>query len=259
MVGVEMVNEKCVVLQNRQLASNIYEMKLRTDNIAERALPGQFIHIKVNSGLYPLLRRPISISKTDKAEGTVTIVYHIIGQGTEEMSKVKNGEILDVIGPLGKGFPIKEGKKCAVVGGGIGIAPLLELASSLEHCDGYFGFRDEVYKVEEFQAVCDRVAIATENGSLGHKGYITDLLNESINNYEVVYTCGPKVMMNKVMELCSKNNIECYVSLEERMACGVGACLVCACKVKGQDGQWHHRRACKEGPVFNAKEVHFDA
>lgn len=254
-----MFNEKCEVLQNSQLAANIYEMKLKTDKIAKSTMPGQFIHIKVNTGLYPLLRRPISINKTDITEGIVTIVYHKAGQGTKDMSELQAGAVLDVIGPLGNSFPISKDKRCAVVGGGIGIAPLLELANTLTACDAYLGFRNEVYKTEEFQAVCDKVAIATEDGSLGYKGYVTDLLEKSISSYDVVYTCGPKSMMNKVMELCSMNNKECYVSIEERMGCGVGACLVCACKIKGQDEQWHHKKVCKDGPVFNAKEVLFDA
>jgi dihydroorotate dehydrogenase electron transfer subunit len=163
------------------------------------------------------------------------------------------------MGPLGKGFPVFEGKNCAVVGGGIGTAPLLELACNLKQCDAYLGFRNEVYKLEEFQAVCGNVAVATEDGSVGHKGYITDLLENSISSYDVVYTCGPRVMMDKVMEICIRNNVECYVSIEERMGCGIGACLVCACKAKGADGQWHNKKACKDGPVFNAKEVFLDA
>lgn len=254
-----MFNEKCEVLQNNQLASNVYEMVLKTDKLAKEAMPGQFIHIKINSGLYPLLRRPISINRTDKENDTVAIVYQVIGQGTEEMSTIQKGTILDIMGPLGKGFPIFEGRRCAVVGGGMGTAPLLELAHGLQQCDAYLGFRDEVYKLEEYQAACDKVAVATENGSLGHKGYVTELLEKNINSYDIVYTCGPKVMMKIVADICSKNNVECYVSLEERMACGIGACLVCACKVKGEDAEWHHKKACKDGPVFNAKEVSFDA
>lgn len=254
-----MFNEKCEVLQNIQLASNIFEMKLRTEKIAHEALPGQFIHIKVNSSLYPLLRRPISINKADKAEGTVTIVYHKIGQGTEEISHLQAGDMLDVIGPLGKGFPMFKGKKCAVVGGGMGIAPLLELARNLEHCDAYLGFKDELYMLKHFNESCDNVFIATESGILGDKGYITDLFEKHVNGYDLVYTCGPKAMLIKVMELCDKYNIECYISVEERMGCGVGACLVCTCSVKGSDGEWHNRRVCKDGPVFRAEEVEFDA
>lgn len=254
-----MFNEKCEVLQNKQLASNVYEMVLKTDKIAKAALPGQFIHIKINPGMYPLLRRPISINRTDKEKGTAAIVYQIVGKGTEEMSEIQKGTVLDIMGPLGKGFPIFEGKRCAVIGGGMGTAPLLELAYSLQRCDAYLGFRDEVYKLAEFEAICNKVAVATEDGSLGHKGYVTELLEKAINSYDVVYTCGPKIMMKKVADICSKNNVECYVSLEERMGCGIGACLVCACKIKGEDAKWHHKKACKDGPVFNAKEVSFDA
>lgn len=254
-----MFSEKCEIISNEQLASRVYEMVLQTDNLARESEPGQFIHIRINGGLYPLLRRPISINRTNKEEGTITIVYHVIGQGTEEIAAMVKGELLDVIGPLGKGFTVFEGKRCAVVGGGIGTAPLLGLAHRLKNCDAYLGFRDETYMLHEFQAVCQETVVATENGSVGYKGFITELLEQNIKAYDVVYTCGPKPMMQRVADICRASNVECYVSMEERMGCGIGACLVCTCKVKGEDGEVHHTKVCKDGPVFNAKEVLLDA
>ena len=252
-----MNSEICEVIQNKDLSQGIFELIFKSKNIAAAALPGQFVHLKVNSGLYPLLRRPISIHNVDKGKGTVSIIYHVVGQGTEYMSKLKSGSI-DVMGPLGKGFPILADRKCAVVGGGIGTAPLLELAKNLSNCDAYLGFRSCTYKVEAFEDSCNKVYVATEDGSVGYKGYITEKLSKAITEYDVIYTCGPKVMMKKVMELCEINNIECYVSIEERMGCGIGACLVCACKVQEENGEWHYKKACKDGPVFNAKEVLLD-
>lgn len=253
-----MNNEICEIIYNREIAEGIFELVFKSEVIADSALPGQFVHLKVNAGLYPLLRRPISIHSIDKVNGTVAIIYHVVGQGTEELSKLENGR-LDVMGPLGKGFPIIEGKKCAVVGGGIGTAPLFELAKNSSNCDAYLGFRNCTYKVEEFENNCNKVYVTTEDGSVGYKGYITDQLEKFISVYDVVYTCGPKIMMKKVVEICTANNVECYVSIEERMGCGIGACLVCACKIKEENGEWHYKKACKDGPVFNAKEVLFDA
>ena len=253
-----MNNEICELIYNKEIAQGIFELIFKSENIAASALPGQFVHIKVNTGLYPLLRRPISIHSVDKIKGTVAIIYHVVGQGTEKMSNLESGSI-DIMGPLGKGFPIFEGKKCAVVGGGIGTAPLLELAKNISNCDAYLGFRNTTYKVETFENICNKVYVATEDGSVGYKGYITEQLEKYISGYDVVYTCGPKVMMKKIMEICDINNIECYVSVEERMGCGIGACLVCACKIQGENGEWHYKKACKDGPVFNAKEVLLDA
>lgn len=253
-----MISELCEIIQNKQLTENVFEMTLKSDNIAKAALPGQFVHIRLNTGLYPLLRRPISIHCVDKDLGTVTIVYHVVGQGSEELSKAKASGSLDVMGPLGKGFPILKDKRCAVVGGGIGTAPLLELSRSLATVDAYLGFRNAVYKVQDFEQSCSKVIVATEDGNVGFKGFVTEQLEKNISDYDVVYTCGPKKMMQRVAELCRQYEVECYVSIEERMGCGIGACLVCACKVQEEAGNWHNKKACKDGPVFNAKEVLLD-
>lgn len=253
-----MYQELSEVIYTEKLAADIFEMHLMSKNIASAALPGQFVHIRVNQSLHPLLRRPISIHSVDTSKGIVAIIYRLVGMGTEELSHVKPGELLDVMGPLGKSFPLSD-KRCAVVGGGIGTAPLLELAKRLPVCDAYLGFRSEPYKIDAFAAHCKEVYVSTEDGSSGCKGYITDQLESQLTRYEAVYTCGPTALMQKVVELCNAHDIECYVSIEERMGCGIGACLVCACKVKEQNGDWHHKKACKDGPVFDGKEVVLDA
>ena len=243
------------VVENIELCSNIYEIVIESPEIAKETKPGQFLHIRVGRGLDPLLRRPVSISRVDKAAGKVSLVYQVIGRGTKEMTAFKQGDEIDVLGPLGNGFTVFPGKRCAVVGGGMGVAPLLELAAGIEECDAYLGFRCSTFKVDEYRKACSEVYIATEDGSTGSRGYVTDLISD-IRSYDVVYTCGPKPMMKKVKELCEQNSVKCFVSIEERMGCGIGACLVCACKVK-EGNTWHYKKACTDGPVFEAGEVDF--
>ncbi|MFZ5352646.1 MAG: dihydroorotate dehydrogenase electron transfer subunit [Bacillota bacterium] len=250
---------KSEILKNIRLNDEIYEMIILDKEISNKAEAGQFIHIKPYGTDYPLLRRPISINRINRQNGAIAILYQLKGKGTIELSRLESGDFLDVMGPLGNGFPIKNNKRCAVVGGGIGTAPLLELAAQLENCDAYLGFRSDIYKIDAFEKVSKEVYIATEDGSAGIKGFVTDLLAGNLHKYDVIYTCGPKIMMKKVKELCKENNTECYLSLEERMGCGIGACLVCVCKTKADnEAGWHHSKVCSDGPVFNSEEVVFD-
>lgn len=259
MVGVkEMHTEKCPVASNEEISCGIYEIIIKCPSIADSAKPGQFLHVKAGNGMEPLLRRPISINRIDRENGTITFIYQVVGRGTALISRVEAGEYLDVLGPLGNPFPLRNSKKCAVVGGGIGTAPLLELAVQLQDCDAYLGFRSEPYKIEEFRKHCNEVNIATEDGSTGYKGFVTEILARNLKNYACVYTCGPAKMMKIVKDMCKAENIECYVSVEERMGCGVGACLVCACKTVNEKGESHYKKACVDGPVFNAEEVELD-
>lgn len=250
-----MHQNKGTILKNNKISDNIFEMIISCKEIAEASQPGQFLHVKVSDGQEPILRRPISINRVDKAAGTICLVYHVVGKGTELLSQMEAAKLIDIMGPIGNGFPLFTDKKCAVVGGGIGTAPLLELAANLTACDAFLGFRDNTILVDQFTACCNQVNIATEDGSVGHKGYVTDLLSDKIKAYDVVYTCGPKIMMAKVKKICQDAGVRCYVSVEERMGCGVGACLVCACKTNGKNGEWHYKKACVDGPVFEAGEV----
>lgn len=252
-----MIYKDCEIISNGEIAQGIYEIRFKNRSIAEAAEPGQFVHIKIGKGLDPLLRRPISICKVDASKGIVSLVYQVIGKGTKVLAEYMPGEALDVMGPLGKGFPVLEKGKSAVIGGGIGNAPLLELASRLQNCDAYLGFRGQGYKLEEFKAYCSEVHLSSDDGSVGTKGFVTGLF-ESLKQYDAVYTCGPKPMMRRVKEICQRDGIKCYISVEERMGCGIGACLVCACKTQEADGSWHYRKACKDGPVFDAEEVTLD-
>ncbi len=254
--------QKSIVISNKEICSGVFEMVIEDKCIAEKAAAGQFLHLKPVESNEVLLRRPISIHRLDREKALITLLYQLKGKGTVGLSKIAVNEYIDIIGPIGKGFPIESEKRCAIVGGGIGIAPLMQLTADLKafgkpiSCDAYLGFRSDVYKLEEFSMLCDKTHVATEDGSFGEKGYITDIFAGNLHKYDVIYTCGPKIMMSKIKELCSTKKLKCYVSLEEKMGCGVGACLVCVCKTKAGDGDsWHHSKVCCDGPVFDAEEV----
>jgi len=255
--GIRMYHTECTVVSNIELCRNIYEIIVESNEIAETAKPGQFLHIKTSHCKEPLLRRPISISRIYREKGLISLVYQVVGVGTEKLSGLSEGCRIDVLGPLGNGFPIFEDKSCAVIGGGMGVAPLLELAHHLRGCDAYLGFKCSPFKAEEYEKACSRVYIATEDGSTGSKGFVTDII-ENIGRYDVIYTCGPKPMLMRVKEMCRSAGVECYMSVEERMGCGIGACLVCACSIEQTDGSRHYMKVCTDGPVFRAEEVVFD-
>ncbi len=250
-----MLNENCRIIDNEEICKDIYKLNIHSASIADIASAGQFMHIRIGEQYDPLLRRPISICNLDKSKGQITLLYRIFGRGTKLLSLKKSGDLLNVLGPLGNGFPIIKNKRCAVTGGGIGIAPLLELSKQLNLPDIYLGFKDEVYMINEFSMYSNKTFVFTEDGSTGILGYPTQLLLDNIGNYDIVYTCGPKIMMKKVKSICEEKGVECYLSMEENMGCGIGACLVCSCKTNFE-GQY--KKVCVDGPVFNSKEVNLD-
>lgn len=245
--------EKSMVLKQEKLASDVYSMWLKTENIAKNAVPGQFISVYSKDGSR-LLPRPISICEIDGEY--LRIVYRVVGKGTQEFSTYQSETILDIQGPIGNGFPLSD-KKAILLGGGIGIPPMLELAKHL-NCekDIILGYRDELFLDTEF-ADYGNVHIATEDGSVGTKGNVLNVIKEKNLTCDIIYACGPKPMLKAIKEYAEANQIEAYISMEERMACGVGACLGCVCKTKEVDEHSlvHNKRVCKEGPVFNSKEV----
>ena len=205
-----------------------------------------------------LLPRPISLCGIDRQNRTLRLVYRVAGKGTEEFSGLEEKDEVKILGPLGNGFELLE-KKAFLIGGGIGIPPMLQLAKEL-NCEktAVLGYRDELFLLEDFKAVCDTY-IATEDGSAGTKGNVLDAIRENALSADVIYACGPTPMLRALRDYANEHNMECYISMEERMACGIGACLACVCKSKEKDGHTnvHNKRICKEGPVFNAKEVEF--
>lgn len=252
-----MVKERAVIVSQKCIGTDIYDMVLSFPRGAKEAKPGQFIAMYCEDGT-KLLPRPISICGIDAENGTLRVVYRIAGEGTRLFSKMKEGDSLEVLGPLGNGFTMKE-EKAIIVGGGIGIPPMLELAKQLS-CEKtvVLGYRDELFLKEEFDACAD-VVVATEDDSCGTKGTVIDAINEANVDGTVIYACGPMPMLKALAEYAEAHDMEAQISLEERMACGIGACLGCICKTKKKD---HHtnvnnQRICKDGPVFDAKEVVF--
>ena len=243
------------IVRQEEIADDIYSMWIEAKDIAEHAKAGQFLSVYSNDGSR-LLPRPISICEIDREKGRLRLVYRVAGKGTKEFSDMHAAATLKVMGPLGNGFPKKE-KKAFLIGGGIGIPPMLELAKELD-CEKQMvlGYRDELFLNDEFKPY-GTVTIATEDGSAGTKGNVLDAIRENGLTAEIIYACGPTPMLRAIKQYAAEHDIECYISMEERMACGIGACLACVCQSKDKDAHSNvnNKRICKEGPVFLAEEV----
>lgn len=244
------------VHKQEKLADGIYSMWLDAPELAKESVPGQFIAVYTNDKS-KLLPRPISICEADKENGRLRIVYRIAGAGTLELSGYGAGAMLDIMGPLGNGFPLKD-KKAFLIGGGIGIPPMLELAKNLD-CEktAVLGYRDaDTFLADEIGKYAN-VVLATEDGSVGTKGNVIDAIRAKGLKADVIYACGPTPMLKALKAYAAENGIECWISLEEKMACGIGACLGCVCHTKDIDSHSNVRntRICKDGPVFPAEAV----
>ncbi|MBQ1849769.1 MAG: dihydroorotate dehydrogenase electron transfer subunit [Lachnospiraceae bacterium] len=250
-----------IVVMQREIAPSIFDLWIRTE-LAKEAKPGQFI------GVFPkdkstLLPRPISICEVNEARTELRIVYRIVGQGTAEFSKWNTGEEVQVLGVLGNGFPVEEGKgkRIILMGGGIGVPPMLQLAKALSKeaaeviC--VMGYRDEKTFLKKDLEQYGKVVIATEDGSVGTKGNVLDAIRENGLEADVIMACGPMPMLRAIKAFAAEKQIPAYISLEEHMACGVGACLGCVVKTKEVDhhSHVHNARICTDGPVFEAGEV----
>jgi dihydroorotate dehydrogenase electron transfer subunit len=244
----------CDIVNTKELAESIYSITIKSPDIVQNASAGQFINVKC--GQERLLRRPLSISRIEG--DTLMFVFEVKGNGTQWLSERKTGDCLDILGPLGNGFSIPPGN-IIVVGGGIGVPPLLMTAESAGgDVTAILGFRDSsrVIMKSDFDAVCTDVIITTDDGSSGIKGTVLSPLEKQLisKKHIAVLACGPKAMLSAVANLCNQYGIPTQVSLEERMACGIGACVVCACATIINDTQ-SMSRVCKDGPVFNATQV----
>ena len=251
--------EKATIVYQSRIAADIYSMWLQTERIAAQAVPGQFVSLYCNDASR-LLPRPISICEINPRSGMLRLVYRVAGKGTEEFASMHPGDTLDILGPLGNGFPLgrAEGKRSMLIGGGIGLPPMVELCRQLPgEKTVVAGFRSERFLMEDFEALAARTAVATEDGSFGTKGTVLDAIREQGLEADIIYACGPTPMLRAVKEYAVEKGAECWLSMEERMGCGIGACLACVCQSKEIDGhsRVHNKRVCKEGPVFEAGEV----
>lgn len=250
--------EQATVVSQERIATDIYSLWIHTENIAAEAGPGQFLSVYTRDES-KLLPRPISICEIDKAKGYIRLVYRVTGKGTgtQQFAALKEGDQVTVMGPLGNGFLTDCTKKAFLIGGGIGIPPMVELAKQLNgEKQIVVGYRDELFLTEELEKN-GMVYIATEDGSCGTKGNVLDAIRENKLQADVIYACGPTPMLRALKGYAEENGIECWLSLEEKMACGIGACLACVCKSKEIDGHSHvhNKRVCKDGPVFLSTEV----
>lgn len=247
-----------LVISQREITAGIYDMWIETP-LFSQAKPGQFL------GIYPrdkstLLPRPISICEINAGKEALRIVYRVTGAGTEEFSRYREGETVSVMGVLGNGFPLEagSGKRALLMGGGIGVPPILELAKQLKaDRQIVLGYRDSsLFLKEEFERY-GATYVATEDGSAGTEGNVMDSIAENGLEAEVIYACGPMPMLRAIRDYAAKRHIPAYISLEERMACGVGACLGCVVKTREIDHHSHvnNARICTDGPVFEAQEV----
>lgn len=248
--------EHALILVNELLASGVFRMVVNAPKISARCVPGQFVMVRLPWWTDPFLRRPLSIAGADAKQGTLTLIYRVVGHGTELLESARGGDKLDILGPLGQGFDLS-GERLLLIGGGMGLAPLLFAAGRCcpKPVEVLAGGRtgDELFWTGLFGEVCDKVHITTDDGSLGICGTCVDAMPEILRTgaYDGVLTCGPRPMMKRVAEVAGAAGIRTQVSLEEHMACGMGVCLSCTCGAS--DGGT--RQICKDGPVFPAEEV----
>lgn len=258
----EKFQETVTVVSQKQIGTGIYDLTIQTKEIAAAAKAGQFVSVYSNDAS-KLLPRPISLCGIDRKAGTLRLVYRVTGEhtGTEEFSRLQAGDTMKIMGPLGNGFTVEKGRKAFLIGGGIGVPPMLQLAKEMKDAGENFqivmGYRDAgTFLLDEFKEQGESF-VATEDGSVGTKGNVLDAIRENHLDADVIYACGPTPMLRALKAYAEEQNMTCYVSMEERMACGIGACLACVCNSTDKDAHSNvkNKRICKEGPVFNAKEV----
>ncbi len=260
------VVETGIIITNDLIATDIYSMIIKAPNVVKAVEnPGQFLNVYPKEK-HTILPRPISICQVDSGNETLRIVYAVVGDGTEQFSKMVVGDEVKISGPVGNGFDIRaKYTNPLLVGGGVGVPPLVELAKRLtKETDGkltvVLGFRDEPILVDDFEKLGATVYVATESGKAGHKGNVLDIIKENDLKADMVYSCGPKPMLKALNIWGEEAGIPVQVSLEERMACGIGVCVGCVCKEKDKsapDG-WNYKKTCTDGPVFMGSDVIWD-
>ncbi len=247
---------KARVLENTPASPGYMLISLECLEDIKRPIPGQFFMIRLCSGNDPLLRRAFSLHAWI-GKNRFQILYRIKGIGTKILSEIQKGQTIDVLGPLGNGFPKRKAERHVLVAGGIGIAPLIGLAETMDEKDKlsfFMGFRTktEAICLDRVNKMAASVSVATEDGSLGQKGTVIDILNKNLNNIKstIIYACGPRNMLKRVSDVALRHAIDAYLSMEEYMACGLGSCL--GCVIRTTQG---YKRVCKEGPIFDHREI----
>lgn len=253
------------LVKKEKLLDGLYKFSIEAKEIVELAKPGNFIEIRINENLDPFLRRPISIYNLDKEKGILEFIFQVKGKGTELLAKKKEGDKIDIIGPLGNGtFKFEQYQNLAIIGGGIGIFPLYELSKQAKNAGKkvytYLGFRnkDLVTLEKEFEDVSTTLNITTDDGSYKNNGFAINYLENDLKekNIDCIYACGPLPMLKAVKRLAEEKNIACQISLEEKMGCGMGVCLGCAVRTSNStDENPQYLHVCKAGPVFDSKLV----
>ncbi|MBI2505358.1 MAG: dihydroorotate dehydrogenase electron transfer subunit [Candidatus Latescibacteria bacterium] len=263
-----MLDERAPICFNRQVAEGFYRLRLEAPRIATQAEPGQFASLRVSDQLVPLLRIPLSFCAVDKQAGTIDLLYETRGPKSRLLSQAQPQQTLSCLGPLGRGFvPPAPGQRVVLVGGGIGLPPLLFMGARLrqqghEEVVLLAGARSAAKHLPsgELQAAAPQVRLATDDGSLGHGGLVTELLAEELEagSGSMVCACGPQGMMAAAAGLCRRREVSCQVSLEEYMACGFGVCVGCVVETASGEGYGRYQRICVEGPVFDALQVRWE-
>jgi dihydroorotate dehydrogenase electron transfer subunit len=261
---VSVFEQKAVVVRNEEVARDTFLMELEAPSIASAAKPGQFVMLRVSERPDPLLRRPFSICSI-RDEETLLLLYRVVGKGTRILAETGTGRQLSLMGPLGRGFRVPgKGRSCLLVAGGMGLAPLVFLADVAREgrctlLTGY-GTASEIISLEQIGSEGVEVSISTEDGSAGHKGFVTELLEDGLAGTDgpMVCACGPLPMLRKVAALCLEKGVDCQVSLESAMACGLGACQGCAVKTAPREGR-AYLHVCGDGPVFEASAIDWEA
>lgn len=249
--------ENAIIIKNDCYTDNIYDMLLSAPEIANLAQAGQFINVYTGKGEM-ILPRPISLCEIDKKKGTLRLLYQTIGKGTQYFSTLQKGDSIKILGALGNGFSINpEHKNHILIGGGIGVPPMLELAKTLKgNIHMFIGAKSNPILVQEFKKIGVNVIIATDDGSCGIHGTVLDAIEKEQPKGNMIYACGPRVMLKAISKWAEQNQMPIQVSMEERMACGIGACVGCAIKIKKKDANdWENLKVCKDGPVFWGNEV----
>lgn len=257
-----MIQQQSMTIVSHQLiAQDVYELTLQGSLTRSMSSPGQFVHVKVTEGSDPLLRRPISICSIDPQLEQFTMLYRVSGSGTKVLSTLVPGSELNVMGPLGNGFPVnelQEGEKALLIGGGIGVPPLYELSRQLINkgvkVTHVLGFQQQnaVFYKHEFEQLGETF-IATVDGSEGTKGFVTDVIKDLSFEPDAYFTCGPTPMLKAVENMF--DHTPGFISMEQRMGCGIGACLACVCHVQGDETGLQYKKVCSDGPVFHSGEV----